>query len=162
MVFLRIVRPHVLLPCVGLGSFACPVVMYSCAMVGLLRCCVCMSVSAVDSGGIAMDQSVRVLCPPTHLLCITASLVHHHSACPHARCLRYLIEVVVSYLLPPRFLIGGPMVGQCCKQGRDAPGCTELTPVSEHALLYWGLGPLGVNISVCGFWERCRRGGVGP
>ncbi len=34
-------RPYVLLPCVGLGSFACPAVMYLCAMVGPSRCCLC-------------------------------------------------------------------------------------------------------------------------
>jgi hypothetical protein len=71
-------RPHVLLPCVGLGSFACPLGSNVFVRDGwsLAMLCVHVCIRAVDSGGTAMDQSVRVLCPPTHLLCITASLVH--------------------------------------------------------------------------------------
>ncbi len=57
--------------------------------------CVHVCVRAVDSGGTAMDQSVRVLYPPTHLR-IVALHCRIACACPHARCWRYLVEVVVS------------------------------------------------------------------
>ncbi len=114
-------RPHVLLPCVGLGSFACPVVMYSCAMVGPLRCCVCMSVSAPSTRVGLQWIRVYVYCAHQRvcvsLLCIAASLVHVLMA---GSCL--LLKSAsrsCCIMLPPRFLIGGAVL-----QAR--PRCTRV------------------------------------
>jgi len=101
-------------------SSACPVAMCSCAMVGPLRCCVCMLYPPSTRVG---PQWIRVYVGCAHQrICIssrhiTASLVHVLMAgsCPVLKS----ASRSCCIMLPPRFLIGGAVL-----QAR--PRCTRL------------------------------------